>query len=152
MMVLDAFRATGRDPVSVLAAFDVPENLTVEMSRHHIVRAISNIIMNAYEAFAIDPQTFGSGSIRLHASPLDGGRVEVVVRDNGMGLSAEELDEIRRFVPGGTSKKTYGTGFGLPNAKRRIGDHGGSLAINSVEDEGTVVTITLPTEANGGGE
>ena len=64
-----------------------------------------------------------------------------------MGLSAEELDEVRRFVPGGTSKKTYGTGFGLPTAKRKLEAHGGALAIESEVDKGTTVTVTLPIES-----
>jgi signal transduction histidine kinase len=151
-MVMDAFRATGRDPAQVTARIDVPEKLTVEMSRHQIVRAIGNVLKNAYESFATDPQTFNSGEICLTAKSLDGDRVEVVVSDNGMGLSADELDDVRRFVPGGTSKKTHGTGFGLPIAKRKIEDHGGSLAIDSEEDKGTTVIITLPVEAGGSGE
>ena len=151
-MVMDLFEATGRDPANVEITVDVPEGLTAELSRHQIVRVIGNILKNAYESFATDPQTFGSGEIRLDARQIDDDRIEIVVRDNGMGLSADELAEVRRFVPGGTSKKTHGTGFGLPIAKRKIEDHGGSLAIDSREDEGTVVTITLPVEASGGGE
>jgi signal transduction histidine kinase len=148
-MVMDAFRATGRNPVDVAIAFDVPESLTAEISRHQIVRAIGNVLKNAYEAFANDPQSFSNGQVQLAARAINGDRVEIVVRDNGMGLSKDELAEVRRFVPGGTSKKTYGTGFGLPTAKRKIEDHGGLLAIDSVEDEGTVVTITLPVDATG---
>ena len=151
-MVMDTFKATGRDPAQVTVWIDVPENLTVEMSRHQIVRAVSNVLKNAYESFAIDPQTFIAGEVRLIARTVDGEYVEIVVKDNGMGLSAEELEEVRRFVPGGTSKKTHGTGFGLPISKRKIEDHGGSLAIDSEEDKGTTVTITLPVEAGGGGE
>ena len=64
-----------------------------------------------------------------------------------MGLSKEELEEVRRFVPGGTSKKVHGTGFGLPIARRKVMDHGGTLNIESRVDQGTVVTITLPLEA-----
>jgi signal transduction histidine kinase len=151
-IVLDAFHATGRDPSLVRVGIDVPENLTAEMSRHQIVRAVSNVLKNAYEAFANDPQTFASGEVCLTARSVNGERVEVVVVDNGMGLSAEELEDVRRFVPGGTSKKTHGTGFGLPIAKRKIEDHGGLLAIDSEEDKGTTVTITLPVDAGGGGE
>jgi len=152
VMVLDAFQATGRDPSRVQVKIDVPENLTAEMSRHQIVRAVGNVMKNAYEAFANDPQTFADGQVFLTAKALDGERVEVVVVDNGMGLSGEELEEVRRFVPGGTSKKTHGTGFGLPIAKRKIEDHGGSLAIDSEEDKGTTVTITLPVETGRGSE
>lgn len=151
-MVMDTFHATGRDPVCVLLRFEVPENLTFQVSRHQIVRAVANIMKNAYESFADDPHTFRHGDIHVMACGLDGGRVEIVVKDNGMGLSPEELEDVRRFVPGGTSKKNYGTGFGLPIAKRKIEDHGGSLAIESKEDKGTVVTITLPVDQGGNGE
>lgn len=151
-LVLDAFHATGRDCTSVATTLDVPENLTLEISRHQIVQAVANLLKNAYEAFALDPQTFGPGQIRLHTRAVDSERVEIVIRDNGMGLTADELAEVRRFVPGGTSKKTHGTGFGLPIAHRKIKDHGGSLAIESAVDQGTTVTVTLPVEAGGGGE
>jgi signal transduction histidine kinase len=151
-MVIDAFHATGRDPSAVSVRIDVPENLTAELSRHQIVRAIGNVLKNAYEAFANDPHTFVKGDVCLSARALDGDRLEIVVVDTGMGLSGEELSEVRRFVPGGTSKKTLGTGFGLPIAHRKVADHGGSLAIESVEDEGTTVTITLPTDAGRGCE
>ena len=149
-MVMDVFRATGRDPTHVTVWIDVPENLTVEISRHQIVRAVSNVLKNAYESFASDPQTFTAGEVCLISRTVNGEYAEIVVKDNGMGLPVEELEEVRRFVPGGTSKKTHGTGFGLPIAKRKIEDHGGLLAIDSKEDKGTIVTITLPMEAGGG--
>lgn len=148
-IVIDAFHATGRDPALVSLRADMPEHLTFEVSRHQIVRAIANIIKNAYESFADDPHTFRQGEIQVIARAVDGDRVEIVVRDSGMGLSADELEDVRRFVPGGTSKKAHGTGFGLPIAKRKIEDHGGSLAIYSKEDEGTVVMITLPVGPGG---
>ncbi len=146
-MVLDAFKATGRDPAKVEVSFDILPNLTFDVSRHQIVRAIGNVLKNAYESFAIDPQVFGAGKVRLEARSIDNEWGEIIVCDNGIGLSEEELAEVRRFVPGGTSKKTHGTGFGLPIAKRKIEDHGGSLTIDSKEDEGTRVIITLPLNA-----
>jgi len=149
-IILDAFRAYGRDPAAVQMFIDVPERLTVDVARHQFVRAVTNVIKNAYEAFAADPQTFGEGEILVCARLLDDERLELVVEDKGMGMSPEELDDVRRFVPGGTSKKTHGTGWGLPTAKRKVEDHDGSLAIDSKEDVGTVVTITLSMEAGGG--
>jgi signal transduction histidine kinase len=149
-IVLDAFRAYGRDPAAVQMFIDVPERLTVDVARHQFVRAVTNVIKNAYEAFATDPQTFGEGEIRVWARLVDDERLELVVEDKGMGMSPEELADVRRFVPGGTSKKTHGTGWGLPTAKRKVEDHDGSLAIDSKEDVGTVVTITLSMEAGGG--
>jgi len=150
--VLDTFRATGRNVSCVSATIDVPENLTVDVARFQMVRVLTNLVKNSYEAHAAGPAMFAPGSVSVTARQCDAERVEIVFRDNGMGLSVDELEEVRRFVPGGTSKKTYGTGFGLPTAKRKIEDHGGSLAIDSKEDKGTTVTITLPLEAKGDDE
>lgn len=72
--------------------------------------------------------------------------IQVTVRDYGAGLAEEDLRELQEFVPGRTSKKTSGTGFGLPIARRYVLAHGGSLEIDSQMGSGTVVTITLPLE------
>lgn len=148
-MVLDAFEASERYPSEVHINIDVPDNLMVDVARYQIIRAVSNVIKNAYEAFAIDPLTFKAGQIHVLARSIDPERIEIVVKDNGMGLPPDELAQVCRFTPGGTSKKAHGTGFGLPIAKRKIEDHRGALRIDSTEDVGTKVTITLPTEAGG---
>jgi len=147
--VLDIFRATGRDAACVSVRIDVPENLTVDVARFDMVRALMNLLKNAYESHATGPDTFTPGSVWVTARACDPDRIEIIFRDDGMGLSAEELEDVQRFVPGGTSKKTYGTGFGLPTAKRKIEAHGGSLAIDTKEDEGTTVIVTLSTNTGG---
>jgi len=147
--VLDVLGAEGRDGGPVAVRLDVDTRLTVDAARYQIVRAIANVIKNAYEAFATGPANFRVGEIQVIGRAVDQDRAELVVSDNGMGLSNDELREVRRFVPGGTSKKTHGTGFGLPIAKRMIEAHAGSLAIDSEEEAGTTVTITLPIESEG---
>jgi signal transduction histidine kinase len=151
-MVKDVFAATNRDASKVAVEIDVPENITVEISRYQIVVAVANVLKNAYESFATGPDTFQAGRVQVSARQVGEDKVEIVVRDDGMGLSKEELAEVRRFVPGGTSKKVHGTGFGLPIARRKIVDHGGTLSIDSEEDRGTTVMITLPLEAETGCE
>ncbi len=66
-MVTDTFQVTGRDASKVKVWIDVPENLTVEMARYQIVRAVSNVLKNACESFADDPQTFTAGEVSLIA-------------------------------------------------------------------------------------
>jgi signal transduction histidine kinase len=147
--VLDTFRATGRNAASVTSQIDIPENLTIDVARFDMVRALMNLLKNAYEAHATGPNTFETGSIWVTARRCDADRIEIVFRDDGMGSSHDELIEVRRFVPGGTSKKTYGTGFGLPTAKRKIEAHGGLLAIDSKENVGTTIIVTLAAESEG---
>lgn len=147
--VLETFHATGRDASCVTANIDVPQDLTVDVARADMVRAIMNIIKNAYESHAASPETFTPGSIWVTARPCDTQRIELTFRDDGMGLSPDELAEVRRFMPGNTSKRMYGTGFGLPTAKRKIEAHGGSIAMDSQVDKGTTVTVTLSVESRG---
>lgn len=146
-MVNDVFQASGRNASAVQVKIEVPEKITAEVSRYQIVVALANVLKNAYESFATGPDTFDAGRVSVTAKAIGEDKVEIVVEDTGMGLSKEELEEVRRFVPGGTSKKVHGTGFGLPIARRKVMDHGGTLNIESQVDQGTVVTITLPLEA-----
>lgn len=146
-VVKDMFAATGRDVSGVSVFIGVPESIAIEVTRQSIVAAVVNVLKNAYDAFATGPETFGKGKIELRARAVEGNMVEIVVADDGMGLSKEELAKVREFIPGGTSKKQHGTGFGLPTARRRIIDHGGDLGIDSEEAKGTTVTITLPVDA-----
>jgi len=151
-MVKDIFRTSHRDATGVAVEIAVPENITVEVSRYQIVLAVANVLKNAYESFATEPGTFNAGRVSVTAKVVDGAEVQIIVQDTGMGLSEEELGEVLRFVPGGTSKKAHGTGFGLPIARRKVVDHGGTLNIESQLDQGTTVTITLPLEAEMQGE
>ncbi|MCI0333340.1 MAG: sensor histidine kinase [Planctomycetes bacterium] len=125
---------------------------TVVVAQHEIVVALANVIKNAYEAVLAgnaDPRT---GRVNLSAECICEGEVRVVIQDNGMGINAEDLRELRAFVPGRTTKKGSGTGFGLPIAQRYVAAHGGSISIDSVENAGTTVTIVLPTELQQGSE
>jgi len=142
---VEYLRGSGRNPSPVDVAMSVPENITVDMARHQIVVAITNILKNAHEAFAMEDGSFRPGQIGVEAH-LAGEEVRLVIRDNGAGLAAEDLRELREFVPGRTSKKSYGTGFGLPIARRYVQAHGGSLEIDSEVGSGTTVVITLPLE------
>jgi signal transduction histidine kinase len=145
-MVREEFAARERDASCVQFSSEVPMDLTAGVSRVQIVLALRNLVKNAFEAHATDANRFKAGEVRLIARALRDEWVEVEIADNGMGFSALELEEVRRFVPGRTSKQSSGTGFGLPIARRNIAAHGGSLNIDSVEDEGTRVTVLLPIE------
>lgn len=143
----DWFTAAGVDTAMVQVSIDTPDDLLVEVSRHQIVVALRNIIKNAIESLARDPLRLEPGSVSISVVQEDDLAVIRVI-DTGMGLSPEELEDVRRFVPGKTSKKQHGTGFGLPIAWRKLHDHGGSLTIDSRQQGGTTVTMVLPMQAD----
>lgn len=144
-MVQAEFAAMGREHSPVKVAGRIPKDLVVHVSRDRIVLALRNLIKNAYDAFMIDEVSFNPGTIEITACGGANG-VRISIKDDGMGLNAEELENVRQFVPGRSSKAKLGTGFGLPIARKNIRAHGGDLRIESEEDKGTEVVVWLPAE------
>ena len=71
--------------------------------------------------------------------------MKIVVRDDGQGMSDEEARGHCCSHPAvATRSKKQSTGYGLPIAARNFAAHGGTLAMESRENEGTTVTMTLP--------
>jgi len=85
-----------------------------------------------------------SVSTKLLNSPSgDGGKIEIHVKDNGMGILQKVIDKI--FQPFFTTKPTgQGTGLGLSLSYDIIKAHGGQISLESKEQEGTVFCIALP--------
>jgi signal transduction histidine kinase len=81
---------------------------------------------------------------------IDGdGRSVLTITDEGIGMTAEELE--RALQPFGQAQasttRTYGgTGLGLPITQGLVEAHGGIMSIASAPGEGTRVTIILPAE------
>ena len=122
----------------------VPKGIIVRVAPHQFVAALVNILKNAFEAFSQRPANKAAPAIRVAASTT-GAWLELVIQDNGMGFAAEEAAALKPFTPGRRNKtKRNSTGYGLPNAMRNIGAHGGTVRIDSEEDRGTTVTIRLP--------
>ncbi|MBE2180630.1 MAG: HAMP domain-containing histidine kinase [Chthoniobacterales bacterium] len=142
-MVRDEFKATARNAEAVSVFFSVSEDLCVSASRMHLVLALRNLLKNAHEAFSINETEFQPGRVQVTADG-QADAVRIVIEDNGMGMAPAELEEVRRFIPGRTSKSYLGTGFGLPIAHRTLEAHGGTLTITSQVDQGTTVTVLLP--------
>ena len=72
------------------------------------------------------------------------GKVEIHVKDNGVGISQKVVDKI--FQPFFTTKPTgQGTGLGLSLSYDIIKAHGGEIKVQSKEGEGSEFVIQLPT-------
>lgn len=88
-----------------------------------------------------------AGNIRVEAKDHEG-EIRVLVTDEGKGISAQILPHVfERGVSEG------GTGVGLFLCKAVVESHGGRIAIESTEGEGTLVTFTIPSyQGQFGGE
>ena len=75
-----------------------------------------------------------------------GGAAVLVVRDAGVGIPAAELPHVfERFRrAGNVADRIAGTGLGLAGARDIVEQHGGSIAVESVEGRGSAFTVRLP--------
>ncbi len=109
-------------------------------------QVLVNLLLNAAHAFPTpDPRN----EICVGTRRLPDGRVELEVRDNGVGIPAEVLPRI--FDPFFTTKPVgEGTGLGLFISHQLISQVGGELTISSTPGAGTRARVVLraaPTAA-----
>lgn len=73
---------------------------------------------------------------------------QVSVQDRGIGIVPEELPRVfdRFYRVAATAHRAQGLGIGLHVAKMLVEAHGGSIAVESVPDEGSTFRVTLPLE------
>ena len=77
----------------------------------------------------------------------DTGHVIIQICDNGLGMSAEDLQQVGRPFRRGQialDRKIPGSGLGLFQAYKIVARHGGQISIHSEVGKGTVVTLRLP--------
>ncbi len=99
---------------------------------------IGNLVDNALRHAGAD------AIVRVDVSSLAEG-VEIVVSDDGVGISPEHLPRVfERFYRAEASRVGPGTGLGLAVVKHIVEAHGGRVAATSQAGVGTVVRIVLP--------
>jgi PAS domain S-box-containing protein len=124
-----------------LALEDCP---TITALAGEIQQLVSNIISNAIDAVPV------KGTLKIDASPVklaDSDLVRLDIEDDGPGIAPENLKRI--FDPFFTTKKDVGNGLGLWVCKEIAERHGGSIQVQSKNENGTrgaIFTVLLPYE------
>jgi signal transduction histidine kinase len=105
---------------------------------NQLQQVLLNLILNAQQAMEGKP-----GVVRLETETLDGGWIEVRVRDTGPGIPKEI--QSRLFDPFFTTKPAgKGTGLGLSVSYGIVRDHEGEIRVESEPGEGALFRIRLP--------
>jgi two-component system sensor histidine kinase PilS (NtrC family) len=82
------------------------------------------------------------GKLKITLRELENERIRILFEDSGCGMSAKQVE--RLFEPFSESK-TGGTGLGLSIVYQIIRDHNGTINVRSLENQGTTITVELPT-------
>jgi two-component system OmpR family sensor kinase len=115
----------------------VPDETVVSIDTPRIQQVLSILMDNAIK--------YSPSGLPIEISVKQNNTyIVVTVKDFGKGISATEIENIfERFVR--FSKHNEGLGLGLPIAKAIIEAHGGQITVESVQSEGSLFSITLPT-------
>lgn len=115
----------------------IADDFTIAIDTEKIERVFFNLMSNA---FKYTPQ---NGSITFSCS-ADDAMLTFAVKDNGKGISSEDLRNIfdRFFQVDKIHPK--GSGIGLSLVKAFVELHGGTVTAESIEGEGSKFIVSLP--------
>ena len=123
----------------ILLLSNVPEGTIVDADESLLLSAITNLISNGIK--------YGneSGYVSVSASK-SGDKTEIIVADNGVGISEEHIDKIwtRFYRVDDVRNDEYGSsGLGLSMVKSIIELHGGEISVKSQLGKGTQFRVIL---------
>lgn len=115
-------------------SFEINQDVNLKINKYRMSRAIINLIDNALKAANQKDQ-----AVVVKAAKNDVG-VEIIIKDNGPGISAENLEKV--WEPG-FALNPEDTGLGLNFVKNVVENHEGEIYIESRKGMGTEVHIIL---------
>ncbi len=114
------------------------EKLELEFDKIEIKRVLKNLLNNSIS------HTKQDGKINITIS-ADNDFVEIMVEDNGRGISKNDIDKIfDKYFSTSKKMRKVGTGLGLYLSKQIIEKHGGKIWAKSEEGKGSKFFFTLP--------
>ncbi len=116
--------------------------------QNQLRQVLSNLIENAAKYGHKDGNIYITLTAPSHEVALRAEGIRLIIRDDGPGIAPHHLARLtERFYRVDThrSREIGGTGLGLAIVKHIINRHRGRLQIDSVEGEGAIFTVVLPT-------
>lgn len=119
----------------------IPEGLMVFADKNILQMVIRNLVSNSIKF------TEKGGKIILSVEAKDGKTVEISIKDNGIGMNKELVDNLFHADVRNGRKGTNGepsTGLGLLLCKEFVEKHGGKIWVESEEGKGSTFSFLLP--------
>ena len=143
--VVQAFRSLANQKQITLHFDTKIPKLNMDFDPDKLEKVLSNLLSNALK---FTPE---GGTVQVQMEKKDsnetGPFVTIRVKDNGMGIAAEELPRIfDRFyqVDASHTREAEGTGIGLSLCKELTELMGGSIHVDSIKELGTEFQLCLP--------
>jgi len=128
------------DMANIQLTLDLARDLPViHCDPNQIEQVALALVINAIDAM---PQ---GGNLWVSTRTSDNGEVELLVRDDGIGIPEEHLRHV--FEPFYTTKESGGSGLGLAISQNIVERHGGRIELKSTAGRGTSVHVFLPVDS-----
>lgn len=117
---------------------NLPDQIQTDVSR--LDQIMKNLLSNALKFT-------NNGSVKVDVRPATGNRIEISVKDTGIGIPAEKKESIFEAfqqADGGTSRKYGGTGLGLSISRELTRLLQGELTVESEPEIGSEFKLTIP--------
>jgi two-component system sensor histidine kinase FlrB len=112
--------------------------VVISADRHRLEQVLLNLALNAFRFMP------GGGWLSIRGSDDGGDKIEIVVRDTGPGIVADDLP---RIFDVGFSTRAGSSGLGLAVCHRILEQHGGSIEAESRPGYGATFRLRLPRSA-----
>ena len=146
---IENFRVLARKKgISISDAVDLSLP-AVHADPRRVDQVLSNLLSNAIKF------TGEAGQTEVGAVLADASQVKVWVKDNGVGIPADEIGQLfQKYRQGGNAKRSsgQGTGLGLVICKMIVEAHGGKIWVESQPGQGSTFFFSLPTTPTGSTE
>ena len=129
--------------VELLNGFKPNEPAIVSADLNGIKRLINNLVSNSIK-FSHPKQT-----VSVVIRPQADNRVQIQVIDRGIGIPADKLAQLFEAGAKTSQRGTSGErsfGLGMSIVKQLVDQHDGSIDVESVEGQGTIVSVSLPQD------
>jgi len=139
------FQAVARDKGVRLQIATPCERSAVEGTAESLTSILVNLFSNAIK------YTRPGGLVDVTATRRQE-RIELVVRDEGIGIPAAEMERVGKEFFRASNARSFteaGTGLGLAIVRAEVAGMGGTFTIESEENKGTTVRILLPAAGPG---
>jgi OmpR-family two-component system manganese-sensing sensor histidine kinase len=138
--------------------FPTEDAFTVQGDWDQLARLFTNLVSNALQYTSASTEIPSEASVQVELQQIErpnnvGARniqslLRVRVRDTGTGISESALphifDRFYRVDPARTHEAAAGSGLGLAIAQAIVENHHGHIQVESVLNQGTTFTVTLP--------
>lgn len=119
--------------------------LPIQGDAHQLTQLFTNLLANAYEAMGGRGRvTITAGAVRLEDGADGRDAIEVLVQDDGPGMSLDVAEHI--FDPFFTTK-AQGSGLGLAIVRKIVDAHDGHIDLQTAPGRGTTLRVILPNRA-----